>query len=714
MKCIEQIPGSSKYPASHLLLVALAILVAFFLRFAWVAQQGFMEYDEGWLMEAASSMSLRLKGARPDIYVDFKASPVTIFLTAVPIAIWGQTLESIMYPSALLGFLGVVITALVARRLYDSQTAIITLLIGAVSPMQVLFSRTVAVDAPGFFFLSLSYLIIVWGRARSELSRKQGFILFASGIMLALSIAANYRALSCVFLPALIIVIREGFRFTAVKKLLCHLLGFAACLILLDWAMRVVYPPPLSNGFWGAFRDQYHHISSKTFGQGSPSLLPSLHIKDGLNLFLSIVDLDNLMALALFALWILIFPLLFWRGSQRFADLQLGALVIVPMILFGMLTQTAARGLTVTQPFFALAAARGIVHLGHFSLFRDLVMARKLILAGLVFLVTGVGLFKSIQPDVLGTRNAFEVAFKETCVKYHTGVILELDRGPGFYARNLNCKTSVIGMDANPYNLTKIYLQGYRFWLIDGQFSAYRDRFRYLWPSFERRDPDFYIPAETYIRLDHFTSHALWLGSTYAKERQSYDDWMKMWGARLPVFDLTKHIVPLEWSGGSSGWYRAGDAIVAMPQGEQNSVRVAWDSSKLDSGATAHFNIPDYLERPAHIGVGICDSKYTANCDGYGLTIVATNGGIEAKLVRLVSSSFQELSSVPMPKTYFNRSTRVWIRCESGKLSAGFNDTTVANHKLSGDCGRYHPAFVAQANKPLEGLDLDVQKKLTG
>jgi hypothetical protein len=623
-------------------------------------------------------------------------------------AIWGQTLQSIMYPSALLGLLGVVLTALVARRLYDPQTAVITLLIGAVSPMQVLFSRTVAVDAPGFFFLAASYLAIVWGSARSELSRKQGFALFVSGIMLALSIAANYRALSCVFLPALVIIVREGPRLTTLKKLSCHLLGFVACLILLDCTMRVVYPPPLSNGFWGAFRDQYHHISSKTFGQGSPSLLPSLHIKDGLNLFLSVVDLDNPIALALLVLWTLTFPLLFWKGAQRVADLQLGVLVITPIILFGMLTQTAARGLTVTQPFFALAAARGIVQVSRLPLFRDRVMVGKLILAGLVSLVTGVGFFKSIQPDVLGTRNAFELAFQETCVKYNTGVILELDRGPGFYARNLNCKTSVIGMDANPYNLTKIYQQGHRFWLIDGQFFAYRDRFRYLWPSFERRSPDFYIPAETYIRLDHFTSHALWLGSTYAKERQNYDDWVKMWGARLPVFDLTKHIAPLDWSGGSDSWYRVGDAIVAMPLGEQNGFRAAWDSSKSGSGAQGHFNIPDYLEQPAHFGIGICDSKQSAKCDGFGAFIVATNAGLEAKLLKLTSSSFQELSSVPMPKTYLNRSTRVWIGCDAGKLVAGFNDTTVLSHKLSGDCVQYNPAFVAQANKPMEGLDLDV------
>ena len=420
------------------------------------------------------------------------------------------------------------------------------------------------------------------------------------------------------------------------------------------------------------------------------------------------MDLDNIVALALAAIWVVFFPMLIWKSSHRTSDLQLGALVIIPIILFGMLTQTAARGLTVTQPFFALAAARGIIHISGFPFLRGIRAGSAFIMIALVAFTTGFGLYRSIEPDVLGIRNAFELAFKETCVKHNTGVILELDRGPNFYARQLNCKVSVIGMDANPYNLAKIHLQGYRFWLIDGQFAAYRDRFRYLWPSFEKREPDFFIPAETYIRLDHFTSHALWLGSTYAQERQNYTDWISKWGARLPVFDLSKHITPLDWSGGSDGWYRVGDAIVGMPSTDKASAgyKVAWDPSRSGKGAQGRFNLPDYLEYPVSFGVGLCETRSGSQCAGFGFVTVATKTGLEAKLLKLDSSKTMELVTVPMPKTYLNRDAKVWIKCESGTLSAGFNATTVATYKSTGECGAYNPAFIAQTSMPMEGLEL--------
>jgi 4-amino-4-deoxy-L-arabinose transferase-like glycosyltransferase len=692
----------------YLLLTCVAIVIATFLRFAWVASQGFMEYDEGWLVDSASSMSLRLRGGPPEIYIDFKASPVTSFLTAVPIAVWGKTAASIMYPPALLGLLGVIATAIIALRLYGSLTAVITLLICAVSPMQVLFSRTAAIDTPGFFFLGMAYVAIVWYSPRQKLDAREAMLVFASGILLSLSLAANYRVLSCIFLPALLIIIREGIRLEGIKKLFLHLAGFAGGLIFVDLTMRFVYPPPISNGFWGAFIDQYQHISGKTFGQGSPSLLPSLHIKDGLNLALSVMDLDNVPALALMAVWILLFPFLIWRGTYRVSDLQLGALVIIPVALFSLLTQTAARGLTVTQPFFALAAARAIIVMTQPKGMHGFASARGALLVALVAVVTGAGFYKSIQPDVLGTRNAFDLAFRETCVKHNTGVILELDRGPGFYAAPLNCKTTVVGMEANTYTLAKMYLQGHRFWLIDGQFSAYFDRFRYLWPSFENRTPDLFIPAETYIRLDHFTSHALWLGSTYAKERKYYEDWIAKWGARLPVFDLSKHIVPLEWRGGSDGWYRVGDAIVAMPSTEAGSsvYKVALNSSQSGSGAEGRFNIPDYLERSAHFGLGMCESGSTDGCNGFGFFIVANNTGLEAKLLTVTPSKVEERTSISMPKTFLKRESKVWMKCDAGTLTAGFNDTTAITYKLSGECRTYHPAFIAQSDMPLEALEM--------
>ena len=691
-----------------ILVTILALGLGVFLRFAWVAEQGFMGYDEGWLVESAASMAAQLRGASRNIYVDFKSSPVTIFLTALPIAIFGESSATIMYPPALLGLLGVICSALVAHRLYGQLTALITLVLGAVSPMQVLFSRTAAIDSPGFFFLGMSYLAIMLSMPRKKLCLKEGAILLGSGALLGLSLAANYRCLSCLFIPSLIIIIREGAQFEALKKLCIHIAGFILCLALIDVVIRLAYPYPLSDGFYGAFKAQYQHISSKSFGHGGVGLLPSLHIKDGWNLLLSLMDLDNTLMLVLGAVWVLSFPLLMWQGSNRLSDLQLGAIVIVPIFLFSMLTQTAARGATVTQPFFALAAARCIVALAQLSFIRRFGRAPRLVLTMLVAIPTATGFYKSIQPDVLGTRNAFDLAFQETCVKYKTGLIVELDRGPGFYAKRLNCKTSSIGGGVSHYGLAKRYFEGYRFWLIDGQFSVYRDNFKYLWPSFENRQPDFFIPAETYIRLDHFTSHAFWLGTTYKQERKHYEEWIGKWGARLPVFDLSKHITPLGWKGSSEGWYRVGGAIVSMPSSgpAKDELMVTWDSSNSGTGAVARFNLPDYIDHPIHVGVGMCESTPGNLCNGFGVFTIANNAGLEMILIELTLSRAKELAKVTLPNTWLNRTSKLWVRCVGQTLTAGYDSTTVINQDGAWQCRNYSPAFVAKADTPVEALEL--------
>jgi hypothetical protein len=177
------------------------------------------------------------------------------------------------------------------------------------------------------------------------------------------------------------------------------------------------------------------------------------------------------------------------------------------------------------------------------------------------------------------------------------------------------------------------------------------------------------------------------------------------------VFDLSKHILPLEWNGGSDGWYRVGDAIVAMPSAVQapHAYKVAWDPSRSGEGAQGRFIIPDYLKRPVSFGVGLCDSKSDSRCNGFGFVVVATNTGLEAKLLKLQASEKVELVTVPMPKTYLNQATPVWIRCDAGTISAGFDKAIVATYQAGDRCGSYNPALIARTDMPVEGLELKLK-----
>jgi hypothetical protein len=137
--------------------------------------------------------------------------------------------------------------------------------------------------------------------------------------------------------------------------------------------------------------------------------------------------------------------------------------------------------------------------------------------------------------------------------------------------------------------------------------------------------------------------------------------------------------------------------------------KVTWDSSRSGEGAQGRFIIPDYLERPVSFGVGLCDSTSGSQCNGFGFAIVATNTGLEAKLLKLHASEKVELVTAPMPKKYLNQATQVWIRCESGTISAGFDDASVATYQAGDRCGSYNPALVARTDMPVENLELQLK-----
>lgn len=677
------------------------LFVAVFLRFAWVGQQGFVEYDEGWLVNAADSMSRHLRGAVREYYVDFKACPVTSFLIAVPMAIFGETPAAIMYPPALMGLLGVCLVSYLAYRMYGPTASLIAFVIGAVSPMQNLFSRTVALDTPGFFFLCLSYLFVTLSPVREPLNRRATLALLFSGFILAIALASNYRALSCVILPSIVIFVREGFRLSMPKKVAVHLAGFFGGLLTLEALMRLFYP--VSKGYFHVFAEQYKHIGGKTFGSSS-GLLPSFNVRDGLNLFHSLIDLDNPITVALSALWLLSLPILLLRGKHRREDLELATILVIPFCMFSLLSVTALRGLTVAQPLLALAAARFITSIGNVNRIGSSVLGRG-VLASLIALPTGLGLFRSVQPDVLGRSNGFNDAFKETCAKYSTGIITILDAGPQYYGRWNKCPSTIIQMGTGPAHLVKSFTQGFRFWVIDGQFSAYKPRLERIWPAFERVPPDLFIPAPSYIRLDHFVEHTVWSGTTFLQERTSYEEWIKRWGARLPVFDLNNHIKPLTWQAGMKDWYGVGTSFVALASNNNavDGLRLAWNPEAKGTKVSAVFNIHHNI-LPVEAGLGLCETdSATGKCEGVALVVNAKATGFEFTVSDVKNSSLRTITSTQVPPSNLKP---VWLRCENNTITAGYEETEVISVTSPRPCAPAHPALIVREGHILEAYDL--------
>lgn len=686
--------------------LGLTMFAAVVVRFAWLSQQGFVEFDEGWLVESATSMAGHLRGERRDMYLDFKACPITTLISAIPIAIFGSTPAAIMFPSAVMGFLGTLAVALLAYRLYGTFTALIAFTFVAVSPMQTLFSRSVALDTFGFFFLCGCYLLIIHSTPREKLSKRSVIGLFASGLALGLALASNYRALACILLPSGLILIREGIRAGLLPRLLAiHLSGFAGSLALIDIAMRFFYP--VSKGYFHIFSEQYRHIGSKTFGSAS-ALLPSLRIQESLSVLSDLWAIDNELVICMAFVWFIILPALLWKGSFRRSDLQLALILGAPFILFSALSVTAVRGVTVAQPLLAVAAARLcslVINTTHVH--RGFV---GIALAAMLTVVPTVrGLYRTSKPDVMGRENPFEVAFRETCSKYQTGVITILDSGPEYYAARQRCPSAIVHMGAGPLDLLETYLRGFRFWLIDAQLSAYKPRLFAIWPVFEKRSPDLFVPAPSYVRLDHFIEHKLWSGTSSTSETVAYQDWIHRWGSRLPVFDLDNHIRPLTWQQGMRDWYQVGDAYVSLPskQALRGGYRVAWNTELRGSGAAARFNM-HFNILPVQVGVGLCDA---ASSDTYchGIGVVATISAPEARfaLIELSDTDVRTIKDQSLAQPPVGLHTALSITCTNGRLSVKFGDKSVFDEKLARPCGESYPALITGEGKHLEALELN-------
>jgi hypothetical protein len=62
-----------------------------------------------------------------------------------------------------------------------------------------------------------------------------------------------------------------------------------------------------------------------------------------------------------------------------------------------------------------------------------------------------------------------------------------------------------------------------------------------------------------------------------------------------------------------------------------------------------------------------------------------------------------------MPKKYLNQATSVWMQCDAGTVSVGFDDASIATYQASDGCGSYNPALIARTDMPVESLELQLK-----
>jgi len=584
----------------------IVLTLAAVLRFAYLIDQGVLEYDEGWLVEVAQRSAAEWLNGGLKSYSDYKSSPTTWASVLLPLRLFGNSPSSLLYPFALYGVLAVVGLMWLAALAYGRRTALLAGLLLAVSPMHVLYSRTVGVDSPGAAFVLLSYALLFLsfrGKAGSE----NTFGCFFAGIAMGLGATANYKGFACCLVPlAMLCPLARSVR-RLVQCAFAYLGGFLALLVTWDLALRVVFPG--SGGYiLRTFKDPPHMLHPGSWGGGG--LLSLSHVREPDFYLRTLKDLDNPAALALAAL----LPFLIWGAwnsvPERRSDYAILIAILGPGLVFFFLNFKAPREISFIQPLIALAAARSIQLI--YRTCRRLYppILRPILPAVLAAVAITWGFVRSLSPDVLGRSNPFRAAFQQVGkgvggTSGNPGVLVILDHaGPDFYAAETKRRIERVGMGYTLADFVKAVGRGYQYWLVDGQFSVYKNFLAFVWPAFDTLDPQMLIPAASYIRLDHFVEHTIQSSTTYTEEVRNYSAWLDRWGPNLPVYDLTQLVAPLAWRGSSADWHRVGSGIVAMERADASpkGYRVVWDEARPANVVEATISV-DFNRLPLEGGV---------------------------------------------------------------------------------------------------------------
>src|SRR6266542_1319066 len=467
------------------------LTLAVVLRFAYLIDQGVVEYDEGWLIGNAQRSAVEWSHGGLKSYSDFKSSHTSWASLLLSLRLFGISPASIQYPFALYGVLAVVGIMWLAALAYGRRASLLAGLLLAVSPMHVFYSRAVVIESPGATFVLLAYASLFLSFRRKAGSENTVGCFFA-GMAMGLGVTANYRVFACCLVPLAVLCALARSPLRLIRCAGAYLGGLIAVLVTWDIALRIAFPD--SGGYVRAlfFKDQ--HMFQRGY-RGGGGWLSLFQVREPDYYLRAFLDLDNPAVLALAVL----LPFLSWMTwnsvSERLSDHAILIAILGPALVFFFLIFKAPRGLSFIQPLIALAAARSIQLIYRACRRLRPAVLQPLLPAALAALAITWGLVRSLSPDVFGRSNPFRVAFQQVGkgiggTSLDPGILVILDQAvPDLYAGETKRRVERLGMGSTLADVVKAVRRGYQFWLLDGQFSVYRNSFGYVWPAFDTLDP---------------------------------------------------------------------------------------------------------------------------------------------------------------------------------------------------------------------------------
>ncbi|TAM81879.1 MAG: glycosyltransferase family 39 protein [Acidobacteria bacterium] len=247
----EAVPANTtgrKIPAVHFVVL---MVVAACMFFVGIGRLALIEPDEGRNAEVAREMLARGDWITPHFnnfaYLD--KPPVFFWAVASTFKVAGLSEASARFPSALAALLTVFFAWVLARRMFETSTALYAGIVLSTSPLVVIFARDVIFDMMLTLFVT-GAMVCYWLREAGSENQKLLDILFFA----ALGLATLTKGPVGFLLPLLSIAVYQALRrkFSRLKDL-NWLVGLAAFFaITLPWfiAVSVRHPDFPGYAFW--------------------------------------------------------------------------------------------------------------------------------------------------------------------------------------------------------------------------------------------------------------------------------------------------------------------------------------------------------------------------------------------------------------------------------------------------------------------------------
>lgn len=328
----------------YLILILLIVVMGAFIRNYNIDQKGLFFYDEGVYLCSAKAkyMNFAAKlGFAPNIsetdsvlkqHFDSESPNYSaggkigfVFLIVLSMLVSGINSYSAFLVSIFWGALTILLVYLIAKRIYDENTALLSALILAVSPMHILYSRCGLPQSASIFFLFLAfYLYLVY------LGNKRYIYLALCAASVGFSITVHYNLLLMIPVFFVFEFLRLFFIDKGENKKTVKLIIFGAILVMpvFLWHAVTIADHAFGLGFypWTYFGELIYNFSAV-----------AEQLKYGVDPFFSLYFFQKMEGWLIFLLFIcgVYFLIKNLRKNFNMPEFVLVTLALFPLVWYG-------------------------------------------------------------------------------------------------------------------------------------------------------------------------------------------------------------------------------------------------------------------------------------------------------------------------------------------------------------------------------------------